>query len=157
MEMFAEYLNWEEISLHQQFSTDFAKRHETQMDWDRLFLNQKLWRRLPEKFLEEYDSKLGPDGWYEISKNQILSEPFIRKYCEQVDWRRISRYQQLSEHFIEEMSEFVYWPEISRYQRLTESFILRHLQDVSCEDIICGQTLSLDFYSKLLKLGVSRN
>lgn len=61
--------------------------------------------------------------WECISKQQNLSEDFIREFRDRVDWKSISRYQALSENFIREFEDKIDWSIVSDvYQTLSEKF-----------------------------------
>ena len=47
-----------------------------------------------------------------VSKNQRLSENFIREFQNNVEWNKISRYQDLSEDFIRELKDKLNWQKI---------------------------------------------
>ena len=47
----------------------------------------------------------GTVNWYNISRNQTLSENFIREFADKVNWYSISKYQILSESFIREFAD----------------------------------------------------
>ena len=91
-----------------------------------------------------YESEASID-WREVSKNQKLSESFIREFKERLDWIRISRYQKLSEDFIREFQDSVYWMWISFYQKLSEDFIREFKDSVDWEVVSEEQKLSESF------------
>ena len=69
-----------------------------------------------------------------------------------MDWYQVCRVQTLREAFLEEMERYLYWPEVGRHQNIREAFILRHLEQLSAEDVLSNRTLSIKFYQRLLEL-----
>ena len=66
-------------------------------------MNEKEIRKLiKENGVESID-------WEGISRNQTLSEDFIREFKDKVNWDYISAFQSLSEEFIEKMKDKVNW------------------------------------------------
>jgi len=107
--------------------------------WKDVSKNQKL----SEDFIRENQDKV---NWYCISKYQKLSEEFIREFQDKVDWYNISAYQKLSEEFIREFQDKVDWCWISKYQKLSfEDFIRGNQDKVNWEFISAYQKLSEDF------------
>jgi hypothetical protein len=72
--------------------------------------------------------------WKCISKDQKLSEDFIREFQHKVDWKYISRWQTLSEKFIREFQHKVDWKYLPKYQKLSKKFI-REFQRKICQGI----------------------
>jgi len=114
----------------------------------RLYFNCINWTNLSrdqvlsEDFIREFQDKV---DWDYISINQILSENFIREFKDKVDWHWISKYQTLSEEFIREFQDKVYWYYISAYQILSEEFIREFQDKVNLYYISAYQILSEDF------------
>jgi len=86
-------------------------------------------------------------AWDSCSRQQILSEGFIRKFQDFVNWSFISEYQKLSEDFIREFKDRVDWYFISFSQKLSESFIHEFQNKVDWDLISAYQKLSEDFIS----------
>ena len=61
--------------------------------------------------------------WCDISRNQKLSEEFMREFKEKINWCIISYNQSLSEDFIREFKDEVNWDEISIHQKLSDEFV----------------------------------
>jgi hypothetical protein len=99
----------------------------TDEHWYYISYNQVL----SEPFIERYKNNV---DWYYISYNQVLSEPFIERHKNNVDWDWISRDQTLSESFIEKHKNNVVWYNVSRHQILSENFLLNNLEyiDIDC-------------------------
>ena len=111
---------------------------ENKVDWNGISRDQ----RLSEPFIREFQDKV---NWFGISWHQRLSEPFIREFKDKVNWRIISRDQRLSEDFIREYQDQVHWQGISEYQRLSEPFIREYQDHVDWEYISWYQRLSEPF------------
>jgi hypothetical protein len=86
--------------------------------------------------------------WCCISRDQKLSEDFIREFKNRVDWDYISSYQNLSEGFIREFKDKVFWDSISRSQKLSEDFIREFKNKVIWYYITRCQNLSENFIRK---------
>ena len=115
------------------------------------------------KTLEFLNEELGTNyesldkvNWEYISKNQKLSEDFIREFQDKVDWYYISRYQKLSEDFIREFQDRVDWEYISQYQKLSEDFIRKFPNNVKWYNISRYQKLSEDFINEC-KLKINKD
>ena len=83
--------------------------------------------------------------WYLISRDQILSEDFIREFQNEVNWIIISKQQKLSEEFIREFKDIVDWYLISEHQNLSEDFIREFQNKINWNSIVEIQKLSEDF------------
>ena len=91
-----------------------------------------------------------------ISRQQKLSEDFIREFSDKVDWCNISEYQKLSENFIREFADKLNWGNISAYQQLSEDFIREFADKVNWEIISAHQKLSETFINEFKdKLDIS--
>ena len=90
-------------------------------------------------------NKLTSDDWYCISRDQTLSEDFIREFKHIVYWSCISTNQTLTEDFIREFKNEVNWICISIHQLLTEDFIREFKHKVHWYWIAFHQTLSENF------------
>ena len=152
MDACSEYLNWQEVSLHQYFGFLFAEKYEEYLDWDRIWQNEHLYWKLTEAALERFLPHLTADGWRCISARQRLTEAFIRRHKDDLDWGSLCFHQRLREDFIEEMESYVFWEEIGCYQELSEAFILRHLPQLYAEDVLSDRELSIEFYQRLMEL-----
>jgi len=74
--------------------------------------------------------------WYDISRYQSLSEPFIIKYQNKIRWYWISYFQSLSEDFITKFQNYVDWDWISFKQTLSENFITKFQNYVNWDFIL---------------------
>lgn len=86
--------------------------------------------------------------WNEISKNESLSEDFIRENKDKLTMRLVLRYSQVSESFLEEYyMTFTSkeWRRLSKYQTISEDFIAKHEDQVVWKSICEGQVLSEPF------------
>jgi hypothetical protein len=100
--------------------------------------------------LQIEDSNL---NFYYISRNQSLSENFIREiFClndslteDHMIWDNISQHQDLSENFIREFQNKLDWVKISSCQNLSEDFIREFQDKLDWFYISSCQTLSEDF------------
>jgi len=109
------------------------------IDWENVSKNQKL----SEEFIRENAYKV---DWEYISATQKLSEEFIKEFQYKVYWDCISEYQELSMDFIREFQNKVDWYYISRYQKLSfEEFIREFKDKVNWNCISKYQKLSKDF------------
>jgi len=108
------------------------------IDWEDVSKNQNL----SEEFIRENVDKV---NWNYISKYQKLSEGFIREFQNKVNWTWISKYQKLSEDFIQEFQDKVNWYWISIYQKLSEDFIREFQDKVNWCWISIYQNLSKEF------------
>jgi hypothetical protein len=106
--------------------------------WDYSSKNQSL----SEDFIREHSDQI---DWGDISFYQKLSEEFIREFSNQVDWVEISRHQKLSEEFIREFSDKVFWGCISYSQKLSEGFIREIFDKLTLCNIEIYQKLSPEF------------
>jgi hypothetical protein len=107
-------------------------------DWGNISKNQKL----SEDFIREFQDKV---NWSNISEFQTLSEDFIREFQNKVNWIFISRKQTLSEDFIREFQDKVHWINISEYQTLSEDFIREFQNKINWNFIFYYQKLSKEF------------
>lgn len=70
-------------------------------------------------------------NWDEISKQENLSEDFMRENANHLNWELISKNQILSVDFIKEMDDFVKWACILRFQKNVNELIeTKYLDDV---------------------------
>ncbi len=115
IEEFKDYVNWEYISCHENFSEEFIREFKDYVNWYYISHYQKL----SEEFIREFKDYL---DWYFISVYQKLSETLINEFKDYINWYFISVYQKLSEEFIKEFKEYVYWECVPKYQKLSEEF-----------------------------------
>lgn len=54
-------------------------------------------------------SSLEEVDWEYISKNNKLSESFMREFQDEVEWCQISKYQKLSKGFMKEFKDMIDW------------------------------------------------
>ena len=78
-------------------------------------MENEIREKIEERGVESID-------WEGISRNQTLSEDFIREFKNYVDWDAIFVCQKLSENFIKEMKNYVNWAGIFDTQDSSESF-----------------------------------
>lgn len=83
--------------------------------------------------------------WFEISKNQEVSENFILKYREHIHWQQVAEHQKLSEYFIKRyLNRLNIWG-IIEGQELSISlinFIIKHVKmDKECFPPHCMRML----------------
>jgi len=97
------------------------------------------------QFCKENENRI---DWDYISKNQKLTESFIRKFYRILNWKYISQYQVLSEDFIREFKDYVNWNLILRYQKLSEDFICKLQHKLNWDYISMSIKLSEDFIRK---------
>lgn len=83
--------------------------------------------------------------WSAISRDEKLTEDFMRKYSKKIKWNIICYSQKLSEAFIEEFINKIYWEEICTWQTLSEDFIRKYKDKVDWREISEHQILSNDF------------
>jgi hypothetical protein len=95
-----------------------------------------------EKELEKNIKLFDSIDWYNISKNQKLSEEFIDKYSKIVSWRDISCCQYLSEEFMEKHQNKISWCYISCCQKLSEKFITKHIDKIDFEGLMENKYIS---------------
>ena len=129
-----------------------------------------------EEFLEQhrdYMEKNNSKMWFDISRNNLLSEEFIDKYKDDLDikeiletkpnlsedfienniedygnwssWFNICQNSKLSEDFMEKHKNNIHWSVVSSHQTLSEDFMLRNKDYLSWFDICQYQKLSIDF------------
>jgi hypothetical protein len=110
-------------------------------------------QKLSEDFIKKNQDKV---EWDYISENQKLSEDFIKKNQDKVDWDYISICQKLSENFIREFQNKVNWDFISEYQKLSENFIIEFQNKVNWYNISCYQKLSSEFIEEF-KLNIDED
>jgi hypothetical protein len=110
----------------------------TKHDW----YNISKFQQLSEPFIREFKYKV---FWPYISEYQPVSEPFIREFHDKVHWYYIAHNQPLSEDFIKEFKNKVNWNCICRYQHLSESFIREFNYKLNWHYISKHQNLSEDF------------
>lgn len=104
------------------------------VDWVYISKNNKL----SESFMREFQDDI---DWFWVSIKQTLSEDFIREFQDEVDWYSISEYQKLSEDFIREFKDEVDWYCISQKQTLSKEF-LREFKDMIAWDIfLCREDM----------------
>ena len=101
-----------------------------------------------EEVIKKWKNSLTENDWGYISYHQILSEPFIEKYKDQVNWNYVSIRQKLSEPFIEKWKDKVNWSYISRFQILSEPFMEKWENKVNWYCISKYQKLSEPFIEK---------
>jgi hypothetical protein len=109
------------------------------------YFDDKIEVKYTEDSIRKAQDQLTEDDWKNISKNQKLSEDFIREFQDKVNWNMISIYQKLSEDFIREFQDKVNWYFISQNQKLSEKFIREFQDKISWTNIFCNQKLSEDF------------
>jgi len=97
---------------------------------------------LTEPFIREFKNNV---GWSYISEFQTLSENFIKEFQDKVDWHWISYRPELSEDFIKEFKDKLNWPVISYAQKLSEPFIREFKDEVDWSYISDRQKLSKEF------------
>ena len=104
---------------------------------------------LTEKHLQQIED--GTVDWKRISRNQTLSEAFIREFADKVHWPSISIYQKLSEDFIREFADKVEWVYICTDQNLSEDFIREFADRVNWWGIShSGAPLSEEFIREFI-------
>lgn len=93
---------------------------------------------LPEKALRkfsEYAESLYENNsrsfWYSVSRNQKLSEDFIRDYSEKLNWEYITSSQELSEDFVIEFSDKIYWYDYSANKKLSKRILEKCTKKIS--------------------------
>lgn len=111
---------------------------ENRVYWDCISKNQKL----SEDFIRYFKNRV---NWSWISFDQKLSEDFIREFKDRVQWGYISCHQKLLEDFIREFQYEVDWYCVSAYQKLSENFIREFEDNVNWYCISKYQNLSEDF------------
>ena len=74
-----------------------------------------------ENFVRENKETLNEIDWENISKNENLTENFIREFENNVDWFYVSSYQNLSEDFLLEFKSKIYWNNIHYNKNLSLS------------------------------------
>ena len=102
-------------------------------------------------FYQDLLNPVSDEEWSGISKNNILSEDFIRKYSDKVNWFYISSSQKLSCQFIEEFQDKVDWNNISRYQKLNIDFLNQFKNKVNWNLITIYQLDNFEFINKFSK------
>jgi hypothetical protein len=105
---------------------------------------QELIKELEERYGKPI-TKFHKRNWNNISKYQILSEDFIRKFKNKVNWEYISQYQKFSKDFIREFQDKVNWSMISTYQKFSEDFIREFQDKVNWRRVSKCQKFSEDF------------
>lgn len=118
-------LDWLEISKNtNRLSDEFLIEFQDKLNWKYLTCksdySEKLVRcgisngwpldlvfcdiNVSEDFIREYENKLDPSSWIGISRNQCLSEEFIREFQDKVYWKFIREKQKLSDEFLDEFN-----------------------------------------------------
>jgi len=143
---------FEEIkSIAKHYNIDFSDDNDIdkcrqefsdEVNWYYISRNQKLSEEFIREFIREFADKV---CWCYISRYQKLSEEFIREFFNKVCWCCISTYQKLSEGLIREFANKVDWNCISIYQKLSEGFIREFSDKVKWIYISIYQKLSEGF------------
>lgn len=118
--------------------------------WEILTKNQKL----SENFIKENINQFRSNYYFaNISGYQSLSENFIKEFKddELINWEYISRYQKLSENFIIEFKDYVNWFAICFFQELSEDFIIKFKDNLYLESVLKSQNLSEELFNELLE------
>jgi len=86
------------------FSEEFIREYADYIDWEQVSMHVTL----SEDFIREFQDKV---KWGPICHNQKLSEDFIREFKDKVNWSQIAHHQTLSEDFIREFQDelYFYW------------------------------------------------
>ena len=139
---FAEYLDWEEISLWQRgMSDDFIEEHSEYIDWEAICttgcLSEYIIREFPDDVYWDLISHAAPSedlirdfedrvDWESISSCQVLSIPFIKEYSDRVHWDCISRYQKITDELCDAFYDKLDWDIIAYEKKLTYMFIKKY-------------------------------
>ena len=87
--------------------------------------------------------------WSKLSKDEILSEEFIKTYAEFLDWANICTFQKLSENLIRDYLQYINWNCLSACQELSEEFIEEFLDKLNIEYVFrYNKNLSLKIIEK---------
>lgn len=62
-------------------------------------------------------------SWNAVSRDEELSENFLRENSDQVNWKLVSEFQVLPEIFVRKFSGRLYWKEVIQHQQVSEGFI----------------------------------
>lgn len=111
------------------------KLSEKRIDWADISRNEKL----TENFMREHAKKI---KWDSICSYQKLSESFIEEFIDKINWYEISIWQILSEDFMRKYQDKIDWREISKYQKLSNDFICEFKDKVDWNYICAFQKLS---------------
>lgn len=98
---FDQYMNWDLLSSHYDFSIDMLRIYSHRVNW------AKLLRRTT--FSEEFLREMVPNFegcWDILCKYQTLSERFIRDFAGKVDWDYIVLYQNVTSRFLDEYKTY---------------------------------------------------
>lgn len=127
---FADYLDWEMISLYQRhISDDFIREFADFIDWEMICrtgcLSEAIIREFADDVYWDLISHAAPSeelirdfadrvNWKSISSCQILSVPFIKEFSDKVNWKCISRHQIISDELCEAFHDKLNWSEIAQ-------------------------------------------
>ena len=105
--------------------------------------------QVSENILEFYIDNTEDVDWDTISKDQHLSESFIRKHKDNLIWDYISSCQDLSEELMRENLALLNWTGISINQKLSENFLREFSSKIDWDMALIFQTMSKDFENKV--------
>lgn len=88
--------------------------------------------------------------WEKISKEEGLTESFMKEHAHVLNWNHISGWIPFSkEEFIEEMKEYIDWFVFSYHRNLSEEFMEKYQDRLVWYFIsFCQQHLSYDFIKR---------
>jgi len=129
---------------------EFINEFNQVLVFDEIFRYQKLNEDILEYIILLRDQNLDQRMWSIISRYQILSEFFIKKYCKKLNWNLICECQKLSENFMRELQDKLNWSNVSEFQVLSEKFIEEFQDKLYWNFISKYQILSRSFIEKLI-------
>ena len=87
---------------------------------------------------------------FHISKNQTLSENFIRDFQNEVIWIRICANQKLSNEFIREMHDKVHWLSLCDKQDLPDDMLMEFQHHIRWEEFFHYRAASYPILKKFI-------
>lgn len=84
------------------------------------------------------------ENWKLISKNEILTEPFIERCMSFVDWNLVSACQELSETFMEKHARKINWGAVSYNKKIkmSDEFMMKHISKLHWKGLQCTRQIS---------------
>jgi hypothetical protein len=89
-------------------------------------------------------------SWYNISKNQVLSEELIRDFQNEVNWIAISEHQYLSSDFIREMQNKIIWPFLWQRINFSDDELIEFQSHIPWEHYFCYREASFSILRKFI-------
>lgn len=118
IDRFRQYLSWEILIQKHQFSEEELEKYYKHYDLKPVLFHYKLTEDFINKHIEDIENL---NCWNIISRNQNLSEDFIRTHKKKLNWEGISQCQIMSLDFIEEFRHYIFKDYLLKNDKVPDS------------------------------------